>query len=44
MVDYNIGVSKAATYQIKPLDSDYFNDDLNPIKEVDAAKTFYQAR
>ena len=28
MIDYNLGVSTQATYQIKQLDSDYFNEDI----------------
>ena len=29
MIDYNLGVSTQATYQIKQLDSDYFNEDID---------------
>ena len=29
MIDYNLGVSTQATYQIKQLDNDYFNEDID---------------
>ena len=29
MIDYNFEVSTQATYQIKQLDSDYFNEDID---------------
>lgn len=28
MIDYNLGVSAAYSYEIKKIDSDYFNDDI----------------
>ena len=28
MIDYNLGVSTVATYEIKRIDSDFFNEDV----------------